>query len=56
MNSLDARCSVGICVTVLLFGIQSMVNLSLLTAILSNGFLVLFLLFLYTDVAAIERR
>lgn len=56
MNSMDARCSVGFCVTVLLFGIQSMVNMSLLTAILSNGFLLLFLLFLFTDVGAIERK
>ena len=55
MNSLDAKCNVGICVTILLFGIQSMMNLSLMTAILSNGFLLLFLLFLYTDVSAVER-
>ena len=55
MNSLDARCSVGICVTVLLFGIQAMMNLSLLTSILTNGFLVLFFLFLYADVGAVER-
>ena len=56
INSIDARCSVGVCVAVLLFGIQSMVNMSLLTAILSNGFLVLFFLFLYVDVGAIERE
>ena len=56
MNSLDARCSVGICVTVLLFGIQAMMNLSLLTSILTNGFLVLFFLFLYVDVGAVERN
>lgn len=56
MNSLDTRCSVGICVTVLLFGLQSMVNMSLFTTILSNGFLALFFLFLFTDVGAIERR
>ncbi len=55
MNSLDTRCSVGICVTVLLFGIQSMVNVSLMTAILSNGFLILFFLFLFADVHAVER-
>lgn len=54
MNSLDTKCSVGICVTVLLFGIQSMVNMSLFTAIISNGFLILFLLFLFVDVSAIE--
>lgn len=56
MNSLDARCSIGICVTVLLFGIQAMMNLSLLTSILTNGFLVLFFLFLYSDVGAVERK
>jgi len=56
MNSLDARCSIGVCVTVLLFGIQSMVNMSLFTAIISNGFFVLFLLFLFVDVGAIEGR
>ena len=55
MNSLDTRCSVGICVTVLLFGILAMVNMSLMTAILSNGFLILFFLFLFADVRAIER-
>lgn len=55
MNSLDERCSVGICVTVLLFGIQAMMNLSLFTSILTNGSLVLFLLFLYADVGAVER-
>lgn len=56
INSLDTRCSVGISVTVLLFGIQSMVNMSLMTAILSNGFFILFLLYLFVDVGAIERR
>lgn len=56
MNSLNSRCSVGICVIVLLFGLQSMVNMSLMTAIMSNGFLVLFLLFLFVDVGAIERK
>lgn len=54
MNSLETKCSVGICVTVLLFGIQSMVNMSLFTAIISNGFLIIFLLFLFVDVSAIE--
>ncbi len=56
MNSLDTKCSVGICVTVLLFGIQSMVNMSLFTAIISNGFLVLFFLFLFVNVSTIEGR
>ena len=56
MNSLDERCSVGICVTILLFGIQAMMNLSLMTSILTNGFLVLFFLFLYADVGAVERK
>lgn len=56
MNSLDSRCSVGICVTVLLFGLQAMINMSLMTAIVSNGFLVLFFLFLFVDVGAIERK
>ena len=54
MNSMDSRCSVGITVTILLFGIQSMVNMSLMTAILTNGFFVLFLLFFFLNVGTIE--
>ena len=49
MNSISIKCNWLFCIIIMLFGIQSMLNLSLFTSINTCGFVILYLIFLFVD-------
>lgn len=54
LNSLDRKCSVALCVCVMLNGIQAMVNASLFTALNSCGFILIYLVFIFFDLSILK--
>ncbi len=56
INSMDARCSTALCVCIMLNGIQSMINVSLFTALNSCGFIVLYVIFLFFDLNVLTEK
>lgn len=49
MNSVSIKCNWLYCIIIMLFGIQSMLNLSLFTSVNTCGFIILYLVFLLVD-------
>lgn len=49
MNSLEFRCNMSICICIMLYGINYMLNVSLFTSINSSGLFILFLIILLSD-------
>ena len=54
LNSLDRKCSVALCVCIMLNGIISMVNVSLFTALNSCGFIMIYLVFMFFDLSCLK--
>ncbi len=56
LNSLDRKCSVALCVCIMLNGIISMVNVSLFTALNSCGFIMIYLVFMFFDLSCLKEH
>ena len=56
LNSLDRKCSVALCVCIMLNGIISMVNVSLFTALNSCGFIMIYLIFMFFDLSCLKEQ
>jgi hypothetical protein len=56
LNSLDRKCSVALCVCIMLNGIISMVNVSLFTALNSCGFIIIYLVFMFFDLSCLKEK
>lgn len=56
LNSMDRKCSVALCVCIMLNGIQAMVNVSLFTALNSCGFIMIYLIFMFFDLSILKDK
>lgn len=56
LNSMDRKCSVALCVCIMLNSIQAMVNVSLFTALNSCGFIMIYLFFMFFDLSILKDK